>query len=126
MLSRACISKDETPICDENYSMFSIENLPCSQSKLSELKEETLKDMELNILKDTVLWGWPENKREINLLITQYCNFRDEISYFDGLLLKGEKVIVPRSMQKAIIEQIHQKSHLGMNKCINRLKDVFF
>ena len=126
MLSRACISKDETSICDEKYSMFSIENLPCSQSKLSELKEETLKDMELNILKDTVSRGWPENKRQINPGITQYWNFRDEISYFDGLLLKGEKVIVPRSMQKAIIEQIHQKSHLGINKCINRLKDVFF
>ena len=58
MLSRAYISKDETPICDENYSMFSIENLPCSQSKRSELKEETLKDIELNILKDTVSRGW--------------------------------------------------------------------
>ena len=123
MLSRVYISKDETPIC---YSMFSIENLPCSQSKLSEFKEETLKYMELNILKDTVSRGWPENKRQINPGITQYWNFRDEISYFDGLLLKGEKVIVPRSMQKAIIKQIHQKSHLGINKCINRLKDVFF
>ena len=126
MLSRACISKDETPICDEKCSMFSIENLPCSQSKLSEFKEETLKDMELNILKDTVSRGWPENKRQINPRITQNWNFRDEISCFDGLLLKGENVIVPRSMQKAIIEQIHQKSHLGINKCINRLKDVFF
>ena len=27
-------------------------------------------------------------------------------------------------MQKAIIE--HQKSHVGINKCINRLKDIFF
>ena len=88
------------------YSMFSIENLPCSRPKLSELKEETLKDMELNILKDTVSRGWPENKRQINPRIPQYWYFRDEIAYFDGLLLKGEKVIVPRSMQKAIIEQI--------------------
>ena len=37
MLSRACICKDETPICDENYSMFSLQNWPCSQSKLSEM-----------------------------------------------------------------------------------------
>ena len=94
MLSRAFISIDETPICDENYSMFSIENLPCKMSKLSELKEETLKNMELNILKDTVSWGWAENKRQINPRITQYRNLRDEISYFDGLVLKGEKVIV--------------------------------
>ena len=52
--------------------------------------------------------------------------FRDEISHFDGLMLKGEKVIIPKSMQKSVIEQIHKKSHLGINKCINRLKDVFF
>ena len=65
-------------------------------------------------------------QRQINPGITQYWSFRDEILYFDGLLLKGENVIVLRSMQKAIIEQIHQKSNLGINKCINRLKDVFF
>ena len=35
-------------------------------------------------------------------------------------------MIVPRSMQTSVIEQIHQKSHLGINKCINRFKDVFF
>ena len=125
-LSRACVSQDESPICDSDYSIFSIENLPCSQRKLSELKEETLKDMELNILKDTVLRGWPENKKEINPRITHYWNFRDEISYFEGLMLKGENVIIPKSMQKNVIEQIHQKSHLGINKCISRAKDVFY
>ena len=125
-LSRACVSQDESPICDSDYSIFSIENLPCSQRKLSELKEETLKDMELNILKDTALRGWPENKKEINPRITHYWNFRDEISYFEGLMLKGEKVIIPKSMQKNVIEQIHQKSHLGINKCISRAKDVFY
>ena len=41
-------------------------------------------------------------------------------------MLKGEKVIIQKTMQKSFIEQIHQKSHLGINKCINRLKDVFF
>ena len=41
-------------------------------------------------------------------------------------MLKGDKEIIPKTMQKSDIEQIHQKSHLGKNKCINRLKDVFF
>lgn len=125
-LSRACVSQDEDPICDSDYSVFSVENLPCSQSKLSELKEETIQDVELNILKDTVLRGWPENKKQLNSRIMHYWNFRDEISYIDGLMLKGEKVIIPKSMQKNVIEQIHQKSHLGINKCVSRAKDVFY
>ena len=48
------------------------------------------------------------------------------MTHFDGLMLKGQNVIIPKSMQKSVIEQIHQKSHLRINKCINRLKDVFF
>ena len=70
--------------------------------------------MELTIPKDTLLNGWPENKKQLNQRITHYWNFRDEISYFNGLMLKGEKVIIPKSMQKSVIEQIHQKSHLGI------------
>ena len=35
-------------------------------------------------------------------------------------------MIISRSMQKSVIEQIHQESHLVINECINRLKDVFF
>lgn len=125
-LSRACDNQDENPICDSDYSVFSVENLPCSQSKLSELKAETMQDVELNILKDTVSLGWPENKKQLNTRIMHHWNFRDEISYIDGLMLKGEKVIIPKSIQKNVIEQICQKSHLGLNKCLSRAKDVFY
>ena len=72
MLSRACIRKDETLICAENYSMLSMGNLPCSQSKRSELKEEILKVLEVNILRDTVSLGWAENNRPLHPQITQY------------------------------------------------------
>ena len=37
-LSRACISQND-------YSVFSVETLPFSQTKLTELREKTLKDM---------------------------------------------------------------------------------
>ena len=108
-LSRACISQNDDYICDSDYSVFSIEALPVSQVKLSELREETRKDMELKVLKDTILNGWPENKKQLNPRITHFWNFRDEISHFDGLMLKGEKVIIPKSMQKSVIEQIPEK-----------------
>ena len=123
---RECISENDDYICDSDYSVFSIEALPVSQAKLSELRDETQKDVELTLFKDTILNGWPENKKRLNPRISHYWTFRDEISYFDGLMLKGEKVIIPKSMQKSVIEQIHKKSHLGINKRMNRLKDVFF
>ena len=35
-------------------------------------------------------------------------------------------MIIPKSTQKSVIGQIHQKSHIDINKCLNRLKDVLF
>ena len=49
-------------------------------------KDETLKSMEINILRDTVSLGWAENNRQIHPQITQYWKF-----IFDEILLKGEK-----------------------------------
>ena len=77
-----------------------METLPVSQAKLSELREEILKDIELTILEDTILNGWPENKKQLNPHITHYWNLRNEISYSDGLMPKGEKVIILKSTQK--------------------------
>ena len=50
------------------YVILSIEALPVSQAKLSELREETCKYMVLTILKDTILNGLPENKKQFESL----------------------------------------------------------
>ena len=63
-LSRACISQNDDYVCDSDYSVFSIEALPVFQAKLTELREETRKDMALTILKDKLLNGWQENKKQ--------------------------------------------------------------
>ena len=86
-----------------DYSVFSIETLPVSQANFSEFREETFKDMELTILQDTVLNGWRENKKQINPRVTHYW------TYFDGLMLKGGKVIIPKSMQKSILGRYTRK-----------------
>lgn len=124
-LSRTCTTKETDPVCDSNMIVFSVENLPISNERLSELQTETQSDLELVTLKDAVLKGWPKTKDEVDQTIKHYWNFRDEISYIDGLLLKGEKVIIPKSMQKLVTEKIH-KSHMGIQKCISRARDVFY
>lgn len=45
-------------------------------------------------LKDIVLQGWLINKRDLDSEFIFYWNFRDEISIVDGLLLKGDCIII--------------------------------
>ena len=52
---------------------------------------------------------------------SRYYNIRDEIVYNNGLLLKGQRIIIPsllRSTMKAIIHQ----GHTGIESCKNRAR----
>ena len=54
-----------------------------------------------------------------------FWNFRDELSVEDGLILKGQRVILPKSMHAAALEQIHY-AHQGAEKCKLRAKAAVF
>lgn len=49
----------------------------------------------------------------------------DEISVKNGILLRGDRLIVPKTLRNKIIEEAH-KGHLGIIKTKNRLRDCFW
>ena len=98
----AYLPEEATDICPEEFEVNVILSLPISESKI-----ETFK------LRRTIEKGWPNNKSELAPIISPYWNYRDEISTCSGILFKGEKVIVPRSMQHEMLKLIHS-SHLGI------------
>ena len=69
--------------------------------------------------------GWPDAKQDLPTECWLYWNYRDEISTSEGILFKGEKVIVPNSMRIEMLKCIHS-SHLGIEKCKRRARDVLF
>ena len=85
-----------------------ITSLPISEKKLKLFREETDKDPALNTVKTYVLQSWP-----------------DEISYHNGLLLRGSRIIVPSSLREEIKNTIHQ-GHLGMEKCKLRARSTVY
>ena len=44
--------------------------------------------------------GWPaEKKKDVTgyrIIEAPYYNFRDEISYQDGIILRGQRIIIPK------------------------------
>ena len=69
-------------------------------------------DDEMQMLKETVMNCWPEQKHETPLGIRQYFDFRDTLSYSDGLMLIGEAAIIPKSMRNEMKTRLH-KAHYG-------------
>ncbi len=102
-----------------------VASVQMSKERYSEVRKETQKDEVMNSLMKTVLQGWPSERRECPTELAEYWNFRDEIWVNDGVVYKGVKVIIPRSMRKEMLKKIHV-GHLGETKCKGRARQVMF
>ena len=100
-------------------------SLPVSKLKLEEIKDATADDQSLRELKETIKSGWPETKAQEPASIRVYWDVRSELSELDGIILKSERILVPSSMRKEMLERIHQ-GHMGIEKSKRRARDVLY
>ena len=43
--------------------------------------------------------GWPETKQDVPTLVLSYFNTHDELAILDGLVFRGEGIVVPEEMR---------------------------
>ena len=128
-LSRAYLThhvKPEVPEQEIRCHVHSIiKSLPVSASKLDEFKRETAKDENLQKLKHFIQEGWPEDKKTIPDAVKPYLTHQDEISEAEGIMLRGNRIIVPVSMRKEMKSRIHE-GHLGIERCKVRAREALY
>ena len=104
-LSRACCIDTNTDRMEEELSCaihmtVALYNTPTSDVRLQEVKEATKKDSTLQLLRQTVQSGWPRKGIQVPKEVQEYWNIRDEISETDGLIMKGERLVIPTDLIK--------------------------
>ena len=52
-------------------------------------------------------------------------NYRDELTVADGIILKGTRILVPKSLHADVLQQLHY-AHQGTEKCKLRAKGSVF
>ncbi len=78
------------------------------------VKMETGKDEILTEVKTYIRNGWPEKKKLKKELIP-YFQRKEEIYIENDILLWGHRVIIPQSLRKRMLNEVH-KDHLGIVK----------
>ena len=96
-----------------------------SGPKLKELKENTKNDKDLQNLSLLIIEGWPKERHQLSNDMKPYWDFRDELAIYDGIIFKGERVVIPKSMQSDMLHLIHY-SHQGLVKSKQLARDVIF
>lgn len=102
-----------------------IAHMPTAPEIYATFQKETAEDEELQQLQDVIFEGWPKLKSDLAHSLRPHWTFRDEISVIDGLMYKANTIVVPKSLQKEMLDNIRE-SHLGIVKCISRDRDVLF
>ena len=92
---------------------------------MQEIKSATEVDAELQALAPTITQGWPERRADVPSQLQVYFSFREELSIQDGVVLKGERIVVPSSLRQCVMDKVHA-SHLGIKGCYRRAKEAFY
>ncbi len=103
----------------ENVNM--IQYLPISEERLMIISGETEKDDTLQTLIKTIREGWPTNKINVPNEIVHYYSFQDELTVQDGIVFKGERVVIPDALRSDMIHRVHS-AHLGVEGCLRRAR----
>ena len=102
-----------------------VKYLPIRRERLERLKTATHEDEVLQMLTATILEGWPTERALCMAQVTPYFNFRDELSVQDGLIFKGERLVIPASMRAELREALHE-AHLGIESCLRRAREAIY
>ena len=96
-----------------------------SYERINEVREATVEDKSMQKLLRIIRDGWPDNKNEVPSELKPYFDVRDSLSHQDGVILKGEKIVIPKSLRDITTKRLHS-AHLGHNSMMRRAPDTVF
>ena len=120
-LSRAYIAGDAGCGAPEDMKVLVhslVENLPATIDELEQFRRAFAKDQVRQTLKQSIR---PQRKSAASPEIQAYWDICDKLHEAEGLLLFGERLVVPGSLRPDMLQVIHE-GHLGRDKCIARAR----
>ena len=109
----------------EYHAHSVLHRMPVSANKMEKIREETSKDPTMMILLNMIHRGWPQSRRQTPVEIHEFWNYRDEMSEIDGVVMKGDRIVIPATLRSEMLARVHD-SHLGIEKCRRRARDIIF
>ena len=98
------------------------QNAQVSDPMWEKIATHTKDDEELKDVLNAVHFGWESDHAQS---LKPYYHFRGDITEIDGVLVKGLKVIIPKTLHGDMLKKIHE-GHLGIEKCQARARQVMY
>ena len=116
-LSRAYLPNTEEGDKSLEYQVhLLVSNLPVSEPKLRGIQNATENDQVLQKLRKLILDGFRDSKKSMPPKLFPCVQVRSELSIAEGLIYKGDEIVIPFALRKEIKERIHM-GHMGIEHC---------
>lgn len=96
-----------------------------SAATIELIKNAATSDDQYQLLRRQIALGWPASSEDVPNDLREFITFADELVECDGLIFKGQRVLIPREARADILQRIHS-SHIGVNGCIRRARECVF
>ena len=130
ILSRAPLPREQAQV--DSFKVFVTENIQITSKPKritdhthSVIQRVTQDDPILSRIIPYIQHGWPDKRTAVERNLANYWTFRWELAYIDGVLYKGDKIIIPTAMRRRMLEKIHA-AHQGVEKSILNAIDTMY
>ena len=123
-LSRAYLPIDKEQDATEFEVIHAVQYLPMRDDVIQDIRDSTEQDSTLQVVKSVIQQGWP-HKCDVPHPAMPYYHFRDELAVTDGLLFRGERLVIPHAMRSQIKKDIHLR-HSGIEGCLRRAREYVY
>lgn len=118
---KLCIYKIFREIEDVELNQY----LSISDSRLSEIMDETAKDPTMQQIIDYVNHGWPHSITRVPDNVKIYYSYRDELATQSGIVFRGDRIVVPYALRRKLIDCCHV-SHNGIEATLKLARANLF
>ena len=90
-----------------------------------QIREETKKDNPLQKIVQTIKEdSWERQKKDPDIM--PFYSIRGELYLAEGVILRMNKIIIPKNLQKKVLKAAHSLGHFGMTKTKNMLRAKYW
>ena len=122
---QVCLFEDVSAAEEELRNVSALTDMPVADLTVEIIRKATLEDCTMNGLKAMIKYGWPSLKKDVPHRLRRYIPFKEQLSTADGLVFKGERILIPEAAREQMKQRSHA-SHIGLQGCLRRAREVIF
>ena len=108
-LETDCSTSEPKEMC----AITSLWNLTKNILSLTDISEKGILDEQYTLLRKTIGNGFPNTRHDTPPSIREYFEVRNDLSIEENVIYYGDRIIIPKSLRKQVLEHLHS-AHQGI------------